>query len=154
MKHIHPKLIQINMTPVRLLPTSINLLWNFLGIRWNLTHSIQLLHQWTTDALNNIAKCSSLQENLHFFSDIPIFKAKDPQSFDDWLQQIDRVASFMNRDPYKLTFAKSQRSLCRTISSYLPTLGWNKIKEWLCYNFGSVNTKQHAASLLTETLQE
>ena len=40
-------------------------------------------------------------------------------------------------------------------------MGWNKIKEWLHYNFGSVATKQHAASMLidqqqkpTETLQE
>ena len=46
-----------------------------------LTHSIQLiqlLHQQTTDALNNIAISSSLQENLYFIYDIPIFKAKDP----------------------------------------------------------------------------
>ena len=40
-------------------------------------------------------------------------------------------------------------------------MGWNKIKEWLCYNFGLVATKQHAASMLVdqqqkpmETLQE
>ena len=45
------------------------------------------------DALNNIAKSSSFQKNQHFFSDRPIFKAKDPQSFDGWLEQIDKVAS-------------------------------------------------------------
>ena len=39
-----------------------------------LTHSTQQLHQQTTDALNNIAKSSSFQENHHFISDIPIFK--------------------------------------------------------------------------------
>ena len=40
-------------------------------------------------------------------------------------------------------------------------MGWNKIKEWLHYNFGSVATKQHVASMLidqqqnsTENLQE
>ena len=40
-------------------------------------------------------------------------------------------------------------------------MGWNKIKEWLHYNFSSVATKQHAASILidqqqkpTEALQE
>ena len=40
-------------------------------------------------------------------------------------------------------------------------MGWNKIKEQLGYNFGSVGTKQHVASMLndqwetpTETLQE
>ena len=43
-----------------------------------LTQSTQCLHQQTTDALNNIAKSSSLQENLHFINHIPIFKAKDP----------------------------------------------------------------------------
>ena len=48
-----------------------------------LTHSTQQLHQQTTDALNNIAKSSSFQENYHFISDIPIFKAKYPQSFDE-----------------------------------------------------------------------
>ena len=31
-----------------------------------LTYSTQLLHQQTTDALNNIAKSSLLQENLDF----------------------------------------------------------------------------------------
>ena len=31
-----------------------------------------------TDALENIAKSSSFQENQHFINDIPIFKAKDP----------------------------------------------------------------------------
>ena len=53
-----------------------------------LTHSTQQLHQQTTDALNNIAKSSSFQENQHFICDIPIFKAKDPKSFDEWLEQI------------------------------------------------------------------
>ena len=40
-------------------------------------------------------------------------------------------------------------------------MGWNKIKEWLCFNFSSIATKQHTASMLidqhqkqTETLQE
>ena len=67
----------------------------------------------------------------------------------------------MNKDPYKLTLAKSQGLFSRTISSYPPALGSNKIKGWLCYNFGSVPTKQHVASMLidqqqkpSETLQE
>ena len=41
------------------------------------------------------------------------------------------------------------------------SMGWNKIKEWLHYNFHLVATKQHTASMLTdqhqkptETLQE
>ena len=43
----------------------------------------------------------------------------------------------------------------------LPSMGWHKIKECLWYNFSSVATKQHAASMLidqqqtaTETLPE
>ena len=66
-----------------------------------------------------------------------------------------------NKAPYKLALAKSQGSFSRMISSFLPSLGWHKIKEWLCYNFGPVATKQHAVSMLigqqqtsTETLQE
>ena len=94
-----------------------------------LTHSTQFLHQQTTDALNNITKSSSLHKTLHFTNDIPIFKTKDPQSFNEWLEQIDKVASLTNKDPYKLTLAKSRDSFSRTISSYPPTLGWNKIKE-------------------------
>ena len=126
-----------------------------------LAHSTQCLHQQTTDALHNIAKSSSLQENLHFIIDIPMFKTKDPQSFDKRLDQIDKVTSLTNNDPSKLALAKSQGSFSKTISSYPPTLGWNKIKENLCYNFGSVATKQHTASMLIdqkykhlETLQE
>ena len=50
-------------------------------LRWQteLTHSAQWFHQQTTDALNNIAKSSSFQENQHFINDIPIFKAKYSQ---------------------------------------------------------------------------
>ena len=48
------------------------------------------------------------QENQHFINYIPIFKAKDPQSFDVWLEQIDKVAALTNKDPYKLALAKSQ----------------------------------------------
>ena len=47
------------------------------------------------------------------------------------------------------------------VSSFPTSMGWHKIKEWLCYNMGSVATKQHAASMLidqqqtaTETLEE
>ena len=94
-----------------------------------LTHSTQCLHQQTTDALNNTIKSSSLQENVHFIHDIPIFKAKVPQSFNEWLEHIDKVASLTNKDPYKLAPMASQGSFSRTISSYPPTLGWNKIKE-------------------------
>ena len=49
-----------------------------------LKHSTQCLHQQTTDALENITKSSSLQENQHFINDIPIFKPKDPSMF-SWL---------------------------------------------------------------------
>ena len=60
-----------------------------------------------------------------------------------------QVASLTNSDP-----CKSQRSFSRTISSYPTTLGWNKIKEWLCYNFGTVATKQLAASVLIDQQQK
>ena len=39
---------------------------------------------------------------------LSIFKAKDSQSFDDWLEQINKVASLTNKDPYTLALAKSQ----------------------------------------------
>ena len=49
----------------------------------------------------------------------------------------------------------------QTVSSFLPSVGWSKIKEQLHYNFGSIATKQHAAFMLidqqqrpTDTLQE
>ena len=112
-------------------------------------------------ALPNKIRSSTSQENQHFINDIPIFKAKDTQSFDDWLEQIDKVAALNNKDPYKLALAKFQGSFNRKISSFLPSMGWCKIKEQLHYNFGSVATKQHAASMLidqqqkpSETLQE
>ena len=54
-------------------------------------HSTQQCHKQTTDVLENIAKSSSFQENQHFINDIPIFKAKGPQSFDDGLEQIDKL---------------------------------------------------------------
>ena len=93
-----------------------------------LTHSTQQLHQQTRDALENMAKYSLFQENEHFINDIPIFKAKDPQFFDDWLEQINESASLNNKDPYKLALAKSQGSFSRMISSFLPSMGWKKIK--------------------------
>ena len=52
-----------------------------------LTHSTQWLHQQMTDAFENIAKSSSFQENQHFITDIPVYKAKYPQSFDDCLEK-------------------------------------------------------------------
>ena len=52
-----------------------------------------------TDALQNIIRSSNSQENQHFINDIPIFKAKDPQSFDDWLEKIEKkVAELHNKD--------------------------------------------------------
>ena len=60
----------------------------------------------------------------------------------------------MNRDPYKLALARSHGSFSRTISSYQPTLRWNKIKEQLCSNFGSEATKQHAASMVIDQQQK
>ena len=90
-----------------------------------------------------------------------MFKAKDLLSFEESLDQIDKVAALTNINPYKLALAKSQGSFSKTISSYPPTLGWNNIKELLHYSFGSVATKQHAASMLidqqqnpTDTLQD
>ena len=73
-----------------------------------LSHGTHWLHQQTTDALNNITKSSSFQGNQHFINDIPIFKVKNPQSFDEWLKQINNVGSLTNKDPYKLTLARSQ----------------------------------------------
>ena len=83
-----------------------------------------------------------------------MFKSKDPKSFDKWLDQIDKVTSLINKDPYKLALAESQGSFSKTISSYPPTLVWNKIRECLCYKFGSVATKQHTASMLIDQQQK
>ena len=95
-----------------------------------LTHSIQCLHQQTTGALSSITRSSLHQGTLHFINIIPIFKAKDPQSFDDWLEEIDKIVLLTNIDPYKCALVKSQGSFSRTISSYALTHGtWNKIKE-------------------------
>ena len=93
---------------------------------------------------------SSFQENQHYINDIPIFKVKDPQSFDDWLGQTDQVASLINKDPYKLVLAKSKEPFSRIISSFLPFIGWNKTKEQLDYNFSPVAKKQHTASMLID----
>ena len=86
---------------------------------------------------------------------------KDPLYFVKWLEKIDKVASLINKDPYKPALAKSQGSFSRTISLFPPSVGWHRIKEWLCYNFSQEATKQHVASVLidqqqttTETLQE
>ena len=96
------------------------------------------------DAFYNIAKSIALQESVHLINDIPLFKAKNPQSFNDWL---DQVAALNNNDPCKFALAKSQGSFNKSISSYPHTLGWNKIKEHVHYNFGSVAPKQHAMSM-------
>ena len=61
-----------------------------------------------TDALQNIIKSSTFQENQHFINDMPFFKAKDPQSFDYWLEKIDKIFALINEDPYRLAHAKSQ----------------------------------------------
>ena len=87
-----------------------------------LTHSTLWLNQQTTDALENGAKFSTFHEIQHFINDIPIFKAKDPKSFDDWLEQIDKVASLTNKDPYKLALAKSWGLFSRMICSFLLSL--------------------------------
>ena len=97
---------------------------------------------------------SSFQEKQHVISDIPIFKAKDPQPFDAWLEQKDKVTSLTNKDPYKLALAKSQGLFSRKINSFFsPSMGWQKIKEHLHYNFGSVVTKQHATSMFIDQQQ-
>ena len=76
-----------------------------------LAHTTQCLHQQTMDVLHNIAKSSALQENVHFINDIPMFKAKDPQSCNDWLDQINKVVVLTSNGPYKLALAKSQGSV-------------------------------------------
>ena len=69
------------------------------------------------------------------------------------MEQIDKIALLTNKDPYKLALAKSQGSFSRMISSFPSSMGWHKIKECLCYNFGSVATKQHVTSMLIDQQQ-
>ena len=72
-----------------------------------------------------------------------------------WLARTNwKVAELTNKDLYKLALAKSQGSFSRTISSFLPSMGWSKIRQRLHYNFGSVATKQHAASMLIDQQQK
>ena len=64
------------------------------------------------------------------------------------------LTALTNNDPYKLALAKPQDSFSKTTSSYPPTLGWNKIKECLHYELGTVATKQHTASMLMDQQQK
>ena len=102
------------------------------------------------DALQNIIRSFTFQET----NNSSIFKVKDPQSFDDWFEQITKVAALTIKDPYELALAKSQGSFSRKISSFPPSMGWSKIREQLHYNFGSVATKQHAVSMLIDQQQK
>ena len=45
----------------------------------------------TNDTLENIARFSTFQESQYFINDIPVFKDKDAQSFDDRLVQINKM---------------------------------------------------------------
>ena len=61
--------------------TNLNqLVVDLLRHQTDLTQNTPCLHQQTTGALQNIAKSSALQENIHFINDISMFKAKDLQS--------------------------------------------------------------------------
>ena len=70
-QHLHQTIFDFNQSVVDL-----------FRHQMELAHSTQSLHQLTTDALH-IAKSSSLQENLNFINDNLMFKAKDPQLFDE-----------------------------------------------------------------------
>ena len=100
---------------------------------------------------DSIARSSSHQENVHFINDIAIFKAKDPQSFDVWLEQIDKVASLTNKE--QAHPCEVPRLFSRIMNSCPPILEGKKFKKNY-YNFGSVATKQHAASMLTDQQQK
>ena len=69
---------------------------------------------------------SSFQENQYFISVIPIFKAKGPQSFDEWLEQKDKVTSLTNKDPYKLALAKSH--LAKQLAHFHPPQAGTRLK--------------------------
>ena len=74
----------VNQQPSNQTPFDFNqLVVELFRCQTELTHSTQQLHKQTIDALENIAISSSFQENQHLINDIPIFKAKDSQSFDD-----------------------------------------------------------------------
>ena len=84
-----------------------------------------------------------------------LFKAKYPQLFNKWLDQINKAAALTNNNPYQLALAKFQGSFKMQDHQFIPhTLGWNKIKEHLPYNFGSVATKQHSTSIPTDQQQK
>ena len=108
---------QIYQTPTDLNQSVIHLLRH----QTDLAQNTQCLHQQTMDSLHNIAKSSAVQENVHFIYDIPMFRAKDHQSFNDWLDQINKVTAPTNNDPYKLALAKSQGSFRhhQLISTYI-----------------------------------
>ena len=97
-----------------------------------LTHSSQHLPWHAMDALQNIPGSSTFQEHQHFINEIPIFKAKDPQPFDDWLEQVDKVAALTNKGPYKLALAKSQGSFSRQLGHFHPLWDGAKFKnDWV-----------------------
>ena len=48
------------------------------------------------DALHNIGKILSITEKHTLHNDVPRFKAKDPQSSEVWLDQIDKVTVLTN----------------------------------------------------------
>ena len=81
-----------------------------------------------SDTLENITISPSFQENQHFINDIPIFKAKGPQSFGDWPEQIDKVALLTNKDPNKLALAKSKGSLIGQLVHFCPPWDGTKLK--------------------------
>ena len=85
--HAYVSQQQPNLTPLDLNHSVVRL----FQCQIELIHSIQCLHQQMMDALQNIARSSPFKESQHFMNDIPIFKAKDAESFDDWLEKVKNV---------------------------------------------------------------
>ena len=156
-KHITTRKQTHNLTSLNTkfirLPLTLTSQWLF---SWGIKQNLLMVHNTYTNKPHmpvqhhlNHQLCKKISISFMTF---PFFELNT--LIVQWMVGSNLLSCSPNSDPYKLVLAKSQGSFSKTISSYTPTVGWNKMKECLHYNFGSVVPKWHAASMLIDQQQK
>ena len=110
--------------------------------------------EYQAEAMQDMAQANFQMKNDHMFAGVPMYDGTDPDSFDDWLYQIESLCELSHRDVRVELMGRASAQVKRIIRSLPMDIEWEIARRELKRCLTEEKSRAHSAFKLAQIKQK
>ena len=110
--------------------------------------------EYQAEAMQDIAQANFQMKYDHMFAGVPMYDGTDPDSFDDWLYQIESLCELSHRDVWVELMGRASAQVKRIIRSLPMDIDWEIARRELKRCLTEEKSRAHSAFKLAQIKQK